>query len=273
MLTRYKTGIVLGLLFISFMCIQGWYFRIVIAAATSLCMFELYAAFRKKGIQPIQWLCLAYPAALLAASAIGQHIGRQEALMMPVLLLFSMISLVVIVMRKEPDYPSLSATMFTMIYPGLMISLLYPLIDLPDRGLATLAQTLSLSIASVGDVAAYCVGVRIGKHKLCPNISPKKTVEGALAGLAASIVWSVAAALIAGIFVPAMPPLWHFALLGLVGGVFSQCGDLTASIVKRYCGIKDYGSIFPGHGGMMDRLDGVIFNIVVVYVYFRMIII
>ena len=83
----------------------------------------------------------------------------------------------------------------------------------------------------------------------------------------------VAAAVFAGFFIEGLPPLWHFALLGLVAGVCSQCGDLTASIVKRYCGVKDYGTIFPGHGGMMDRLDGAMFNVVVVYVYFRLMLI
>ena len=108
---------------------------------------------------------------------------------------------------------------------------------------------------------------------MCPNISPKKTVEGALAGLAASMLWATVVAWVGTSFIPNLPPVWHFTILGLIAGVCSQCGDLTASIVKRYCGVKDYGTIFPGHGGMMDRLDGAMFNIVVVYVYFRLMLI
>lgn len=270
MRVRIITGVVLSLFFISLMWFQGWYLRIVAMIATSFCMFELYDAFRKKGMKPIQWLCVAYPAALLGAYTLGRYMGHSDSLMMPVLLMFSMVSLVVMVARKEADFPSLSATMFTMIYPGLMLSLVYPLIDLEPRGLSTLALTLSMTIAFMGDIAAYCVGIRWGRHRLCPNISPRKTVEGAIAGLAASVAWSITAAGVAGFFVAGLPPLWHFALLGLVAGVCSQCGDLTASIVKRYCGVKDYGTIFPGHGGMMDRLDGAMFNVVVVYVYFRL---
>lgn len=273
MRVRIITGVVLGLFFTSLMWFQGWYLRIVAMIATSFCMFELYDAFRKKGMKPIQWLCVAYPAALLGAYTLGRQIGHSESLMMPVLLMFSMVSLVVMVARKEADFPSLSATMFTMIYPGLMLSLVYPLIDLEPHGLSTLALTLSMTIAFMGDIAAYCVGIRWGRHRLCPNISPRKTVEGAVAGLAASVAWSIAASVFAGFFIEGLPPLWHFALLGLVAGVCSQCGDLTASIVKRYCGVKDYGTIFPGHGGMMDRLDGAMFNVVVVYVYFRLMLI
>lgn len=64
-----------------------------------------------------------------------------------------------------------------------------------------------------------------------------------------------------------MPPLWHFLVLGLIGGVFGQLGDLSASLVKRYCGVKDYGTLFPGHGGMMDRVDSVLFVTYVVFGY------
>lgn len=270
MRVRVITGIILSLFFASLVLIQGWYLRIVVMLATSICMFELYDAFRKKGMKPVQWLCVAYPAALLGAHTLGAYMGSKEALMMPVMLMFAMVSLVVMVARKEADYPSLSATMFTMIYPGLMTSLIYPLVDIPDHRVATLALILSMSIAFMGDIAAYLVGVRLGKHKLCPSISPNKTVEGALAGLAAAVLWSIIVALVAGCFISNLTPLWHFALLGLAAGICSQCGDLTASIVKRYCGVKDYGTIFPGHGGMMDRLDSVMFNIVVVYVYFRL---
>ena len=273
MRVRVITGIVLSVFFASLMYFQGWYFRIVVMIATCFCMFEIYDAFRKKGMKPIQWLCVAYPAALLGAYTLGHHLGHYESFLMPVMLMFSMISLVVMVMRKEADYPSLSATMFTMIYPGLMLALLYPLMDLPDAGMSTLALILSMTIAFMCDIAAYCIGVRFGKHKLCPNISPNKTVEGALAGLGASVLWATLVAWVGSMFIPSLPPVWHFALLGLVSGVCSQCGDLTASIVKRYCGVKDYGTIFPGHGGMMDRLDSVLFNIVTVYVYFRLMLI
>ena len=103
-----------------------------------------------------------------------------------------------------------------------------------------------------------------------------------MAGLAAGVLSAILVPLIAGwitTYVPMavpyavdLPPLWQFALLGLIGSAASQIGDLTASMVKRYCGIKDFGNMFPGHGGMMDRMDGVLFTGVVVYVYFFMVI-
>ena len=117
--------------------------------------------------------------------------------------------------------------------------------------------------------------MRFGKRKLCPQLSPKKSVEGAIAGVAASMVIGtlvppVTAAIVGG-NMSLLPPLWHFTLVGLVGGVAAPVGDLTASMVKRYCGIKDYGSLFPGHGGMMDRIDSVVVTGAVVYSYFALV--
>ncbi|MBQ8088574.1 MAG: phosphatidate cytidylyltransferase, partial [Clostridia bacterium] len=104
-------------------------------------------------------------------------------------------------------------------------------------------------------------------------------VEGSISGLIASVVFSVAlAAAFQAIAraVPAinpenvaLPPLWAFAILGLFAGALSQIGDLTASMIKRDCGIKDFGSIFPGHGGMMDRFDGILFCAAVCWMFFR----
>ena len=125
---------------------------------------------------------------------------------------------------------------------------------------------------------ALLVGVRFGKHRLSPQISPKKSVEGSIAGLAASVLFAVLVPALANAAASAwpqcnpagavLPPLWAFALLGLIAGALSQVGDLVASLIK-HCGIKDFGTIFPGHGGMMDRMDGILFCGVACYLFFR----
>ena len=88
MRVRVITGVILSIFFASLVWVQGWYFRIVTMIATCFCMFELYDAFRKKGMKPIQWLCVAYPAALLGAYTLGRYMGHAESLMMPVMLMF-----------------------------------------------------------------------------------------------------------------------------------------------------------------------------------------
>lgn len=117
------------------------------------------------------------------------------------------------------------------------------------------------------DIMAYFSGFLFGKHKLCPKISPKKTIEGSVGGTLGSIVLSG----IFGYFV--MPELFiHCLVIGLLGGIVSQFGDLTASIFKRKMGIKDYGNLIPGHGGILDRFDSVLFTGPMVYYYIILVI-
>lgn len=124
-----------------------------------------------------------------------------------------------------------------------------------------------LIIAFGTDTMAYFSGFLFGKHKLCPSISPKKTIEGAIGGT----IWSV---IFCGIFAYFFAPeyLIHLLALGFIGSIFAQFGDLTASIFKRKMGIKDYGNLIPGHGGMLDRFDSVMFTAPIVYYYINLII-
>jgi phosphatidate cytidylyltransferase len=112
------------------------------------------------------------------------------------------------------------------------------------------------------DICAYFTGVFFGKHKLCPSISPKKTIEGSIGGIVGSVIlcglW--------GWFF-ANPFFLHCLIIGALGGALSQVGDLSASILKRKLGVKDYGKLIPGHGGILDRFDSVLFTAPLVYYY------
>ena len=121
-------------------------------------------------------------------------------------------------------------------------------------------------IAAFGsDICAYFTGYFLGKHKMAPNLSPKKTIEGAVGGLLGSSLLSMAFGLIFVKDSTLSHPALVFFLLGLLGGAAGMAGDLTASMFKRKMGIKDYGNLIPGHGGIMDRFDSVIFAAPVVY--------
>lgn len=120
---------------------------------------------------------------------------------------------------------------------------------------------LILITAFCTDIFAYFGGYFLGKHKLCPVISPKKTVEGSVCGILGSLLFSM----LFGWFFMDHSLLWACAAIGVLGGITSQFGDLTASIFKRKMGIKDYGNLIPGHGGIMDRFDSVLFTAPTVY--------
>jgi len=129
--------------------------------------------------------------------------------------------------------------------------------------LAAKLLTLFFAIVFAGDTLAYYTGRTIGRHKLAPHISPGKTIEGAIGGL----VGNTAAAVIAHYtFFPELP-LAHAIPLGLVMGVFGILGDLAESMLKRGAHIKDAGHIIPGHGGVLDRLDSMVFNAPILYYY------
>ena len=127
----------------------------------------------------------------------------------------------------------------------------------------------ALMAAWMADTGAYFAGLKFGKHKMSPKISPKKTVEGAIGGVLGTMVFGVIATVIYSIAANRMEAFTRtnigvsmyviIALLACVAAVLGIYGDLFASVVKRQCGIKDYGTIFPGHGGILDRFDSVMF--------------
>lgn len=125
-----------------------------------------------------------------------------------------------------------------------------------------------LVVVFLGDTFAYFGGSLFGKHKLMPAISPKKTVEGAIGGALGSIISGV---IFASFFLPQVPKLWMAGLCLLVAFV-AQSGDLFASLLKRVAQVKDSGQIMPGHGGLLDRLDGIFFSAPVIYAFARFLI-
>ena len=142
----------------------------------------------------------------------------------------------------------------------------HPLIPLQTDGAGVSVGLwwLLLAILTVyaADTAAYFVGRLFGRHPMAPNVSPGKTWEGAAGGLAGAII----AAVLLGILTPLGLQVWQAAVTGVILGVVSPAGDLLESKVKRWAGAKDSGNIFPGHGGMLDRLDSLLPSFIVVYV-------
>lgn len=143
------------------------------------------------------------------------------------------------------------AAMFGIIYVGVMLSFIYQTRCL-DGGAY---HVWLIFISSWGcDTCAYWVGIMMGKHKMTPELSPKKTKEGAVGGiLGAALLGAIYGAVTGG-------TVWVYALICAVGGMISMIGDLSASAIKRNQGIKDYGDLIPGHGGILDRFDSVIFT-------------
>ena len=143
-------------------------------------------------------------------------------------------------------------------------------IDRMDRENGLFYLIMGLCGAWIADSGAYFMGVTLGKHKLCPEISPKKTIEGFIGGIVTSgIVYAVAFSVYFHKISPVLILLTF--VVGAVCGVIGTLGDLSASMVKRQIGFKDYGKIMPGHGGLMDRFDSVIFVLPTFYIFISII--
>lgn len=235
--------------------------------------YEMYHTFRKSeyknswgaplllcvAIYPL-WYFLGYKGILIALS------------------LSICLALAVFTFKAEMELKDLLATIFSLIYPMALVSLAFALSrEFPCGG--TFAISFAIFLPVFSDTFAYLVGSTLGKRKLCPSISPKKTVAGAIGGLLGSVLCAVTFFLLFDLY--AVIPVGYvsfsdsvavravvFVVLGIVGGVLAEIGDLAASRIKRTMNIKDFGNIFPGHGGVLDRLDSIMFTLVMFFTAF-----
>lgn len=162
----------------------------------------------------------------------------------------------------------LMASFFSLIYVSIMMSYIYQLRILPNGG----EYVVLIFIAAWGtDTFAYCSGMLLGKHKMTPLLSPKKTVEGAIGGLIGSaLLGALYGFIIANKLRLDFNPVVIFPVVCIIGGAVSMIGDLAASAIKRNFDIKDYGTLIPGHGGILDRFDSIIIVAPIVYLVMAM---
>jgi len=152
----------------------------------------------------------------------------------------------------------ISLTMFGILYVSWFLSFTIKIRYL-DGGAMWVAYLLAVTKA--GDIGAYIFGSLFGRHSLIPHVSPKKSVEGFFGGLFLSFAASL-------LFKPYLPLLWswaHLSILGVLIGIVGQIGDLSESLLKRFCQVKDSGSVLPGMGGMLDALDSILFTAPIFY--------
>ncbi len=153
-------------------------------------------------------------------------------------------------------------SIFAFLYGPVMISCIFRAAYLP---FGTYIYALVFFCSWICDTCAFAVGVAFGKHKVAPILSPKKTIEGCIGGVAGSVIMCIGAAIWAERFNAGANLIPEFALIGVAGSLFSMIGDLGASAIKRNHKIKDYGKCIPGHGGILDRFDSIIFTAPVIY--------
>lgn len=245
----------------------GLLFAVLVALLILLGLREFYALMRSKGYEP--FAALGYFCAL----AISGYAWRQ-GVAVPLILTASLMAIMVReLMRRDMSHPlvHIGVTLFGIMYVGWLGGHLVMLRELPGSqgaesvlGAQMVFYTALVTWAT--DTGAYLAGVAFGRRPLLPRVSPKKTVEGAVGGLLGAMLvgWLCAKG-----FAVFMTPLAG-ALLGLVVGLSAQLGDLVESLLKRDAGTKDSAELIPGHGGILDRFDSLLFTVPVTYYYFRL---
>lgn len=263
MLQRILTGSCLVVALAAVLYLGGWYFAAAAFLATALAIHEELKALRAGGHHPVCWtsyaaLCLAAPMMMFYSSLA----------MIPILTVLSFFVVLQVMRRQDPDLIDVMVSilpMLSLVLPGMC---LIGLLDTQPRVLQAMLLVMVFAVAVGGDTLAYFVGSALGGPKLCPHISPNKTVSGSVGGLLGSVLCAVVVGRLFSLSgVQPYPSVWGDLLVGLLGGFAGQIGDLFASMVKRHCGVKDFGSIFPGHGGMLDRVDSIFFTCIIVYSY------
>jgi len=237
------------------------WFSLLIAAAALAGTYEFYHMANFDRREPLIYLGLLWALALV----LSPHYMSPDVL--PIVITATMlISLIWLLRRpsKERAFHNWAWTIVGALYVGWMLSYWLNLRGLEDgRNWVYLAMLTTFA----NDTGAFFIGRARGKHKLAPAISAAKTREGAIGGLMCAILGAMVIATALNLISPFTFRYWQIILLGFLVGLFAQLGDLVESSLKRNMGVKESGNLLPGHGGMLDRFDSLIFVGAVIYYY------
>ena len=252
----------------------GWVLAALLALVAALIAREMYAMVGRKSPRPLAALGMAGAAGMVLAAGAAPRDGLLNPLPAGVLVLLTLAAATAAIWARGVEGEPLlavAATVFGAGYGALVGFALFlrhlPGVNDPLHGAAILLAPVLLTWAS--DTFAYFGGRAFGRRKLIPRVSPGKTVAGAVAGVAGAVVLGVAYAVFLARFGAYAPTPAEGALLGLVMAVAGQVGDLAESLWKRDAGVKDSGTLLPGHGGALDRFDSLLFTLPLGYAFFR----
>lgn len=252
MLTRIIASFALIPLFM-FIVYGGIPLYIVQIIGVSTALYEFYKAFTAKDVKPL--FTIGYIFAF--------YLGIKNIYNLPLEYTYAVFYILLLIaisymLRLKNNIIDVAVTFFGIFYVGMLLDFI--ILTMNNFELGKVYVWIIFIIAIMTDTCAYFSGYLFGKHKLIPKVSPKKTIEGSIGGIIGSTLGCVLFGYLFNL------DLFQMVLIGSVGSIIAQMGDLFASSIKRYVGIKDYGKLIPGHGGILDRFDSVI--LVAPFVYY-----
>lgn len=243
--------------------LPNWAYSLVVSLLISLGLYEFYTLVGKKGIFVYKYFGTAL--GIFVPVLIHLKLGGFLIDLEPFYIVITCLFIIVIQFIRKTDSEALSAisvTLFGILYISWFFSFLIKIKFLPN---GTLLAAFIILVTKGGDIGAYIVGSSIGKHPLVPRISPKKSKEGLIGGL----LFSLIAAIMSKNFLPDFITYYQLTILGMLLGIVGQIGDLSESLIKRDCGVKDSGKGFPGLGGVLDLIDSLLFTVPIFYFYLK----
>lgn len=263
-----------GLVILCLVCFleNNLFFSIAVSVVSIIGLNEFYHAVKQKGIKPFETLGYICCILLCLVGVVSNEKILIPSLVLSMPILFFILSLIEVVSDMKINFVDIACTLLGIIYVPMMF--LFLILTWQMKNGHMLIWFIFFG-AWMTDVFAYLVGKTIGKHKFS-KISPNKSIEGCIGGLLGSaIVYGIYSYYLNVKYIDILGAEFNIAIMVILGAiisVISQVGDFTASAIKRYCGIKDFGEIMPGHGGVLDRFDSIIMISPFVYILFEFII-
>ncbi len=234
-------------------------FTLIITLLSVFSVKEFYDMVEKKGIYPFYYLGLGVAGFIPLSVYFGFELNRTWQLFLVIMALFLLFILQLRRTENEGATAGIAVTIFGIFYIAWTLTFLLRLRLLQDGIWLFLYAVV---VTKSADIGAYLIGKSLGKRPFTPRVSPNKTWEGFIAG----VLFAVASSLICVNFISYLS-LFDALLLGALTGILGQIGDVSESLIKRDCGIKDSGKVFPGMGGFLDTLDSLLFSSPVIYFY------
>lgn len=260
MLTRIISAVV-GIILLGYTInIGGWIFYAGISLLNICALYELYRALGRKNIHINFFLSSAFAVVLLYFARF--NIFDFILTYLFIILFFIGEFIYIIVNNHRYHFKDVVFSIFSFVYTTFLFMSMILIRNLKDGIFLTWWVFITTWACDTG---AFFTGLLLGKTPLAPTISPNKTLEGSLGGVLSS---AVASAIYAAYFLPEISILYA-VVFGICISVVAQAGDLSASLIKRYCNIKDFSNIIPGHGGVLDRLDSALFAFPVAYIFIK----
>ena len=262
-------GIVIGLVILLFDNL--WVYVVVVSAISALGVWEITRAVKCEEHKPLRFLCVVF--SVMVPFFLNISFLKPYAVCAFLLFLLCLFMLQIIQHGKFRFEQLVVCGAAAGLIPAAMSCAIFIRYLTDDSRLGLSMVFYTLFSAWFGDSGAYFVGTFLGKHKLCPNISPKKTVEGLIGGIVTVGVVALIHCLVFNFFIADGAMMSYFVLIpvAMMASGVGVIGDLTASIIKRQYDVKDFGTIMPGHGGVLDRFDSVLFVCPFLYMVFSLI--